>query len=146
MTAPYTTFADALVILVRGGEVLLAQRSGTGYADGMWNLPSGKLDEGETIGHAAIREAREEVGVRVAEADLDFVHLIHYRNRLGDARLGVFFAARRWIGEPYNAEPHKCSQVGWFPLDRLPAETYRYTAEGLAAFRRGVPFSAVGWA
>ena len=46
--APYTTIVDALLILVRDGRVLLAQRQGTGYADRMWNLPSGKLEEAET--------------------------------------------------------------------------------------------------
>ncbi|WP_067480132.1 hypothetical protein [Actinomadura hibisca] len=45
-------------------------------------------------------------------------HLIHYRNHLGNARMGPFFHAQRWDGEPYNAEPHKCSQIAWWPLDR----------------------------
>ncbi|MDL4770700.1 NUDIX hydrolase [Actinomadura xylanilytica] len=143
--APYTSIVDALLILVRDGKVLLAQREGTGYADGCWNLPSGKLEADETITHAAVREGREEIGVHIAESDLGFAHLIHYRNRLGDARVGVFFAARQWKGEPYNAEPHKCSAIGWFPLEALPEGTYPYTVEGLAAYRRGVPFSTVGW-
>ncbi|MBO2464490.1 NUDIX hydrolase [Actinomadura violacea] len=125
--------------------MLLAQRSGTGYADGWWNLPSGKLEADETVAEAAIREGFEEIGVELAEGDLEFVHLIHYRNHLGDARLGVFFAVKHWKGEPYNAEPHKCSAVEWFPLDDFPANTYPYTVEGLAAYRRGVPFNAVGW-
>ncbi|WP_245679203.1 NUDIX hydrolase [Actinomadura hibisca] len=136
---------DALLILIRDGHVLLAQRAGTGYADGRWNLPSGKLEAGETIAQAAIREAHEEIGVRIAEHDLRFAHLIHYRNHLGNARMGTFFEVRRWDGEPCNAEPHKCSQIAWWPLDRLPAATYPYTAEGLAAFQRQKPFSAVGW-
>jgi 8-oxo-dGTP diphosphatase len=136
---------DALLILVRDGKVLLAQRAGTGYADGCWNLPSGKLEEGETITHAAVREGLEEIGVHLAEDGLEFAHLIHYRNHLGNARIGVFFAVSQWKGEPYNAEPHKCSAIEWFPLGELPEGTYPYTAEGLAAYRRGVQFSNVGW-
>ncbi|MFP3965165.1 NUDIX domain-containing protein [Actinomadura fulvescens] len=93
--------------------------------------------------HAAVREALEEIGVHLAEDDLEFVHLIHYRNHLGHARLGVFFTARNWKGEPRNAEPCKCSAVRWFPLDDLPASTYPYTVQGLAAYRRGIPFNAV---
>lgn len=142
---PYTSVVDALVILVRDDRVLLAQRQGTGYADGWWNLPSGKLEEGETIAQAAIREANEEIGIAIAEADLRFVHLIHYRNHLGHARIGVFFQPLSWDGVPYNAEPHKCAEIRWWPLDRLPPETYLYTAEGLAAYRRGEPISTVGW-
>lgn len=142
---PYRSIVDALLILVRGNEVLLAQRQGTGYADGAWNLPSGKLEDGETVLQAAQREGLEEIGIHTTENDLDFVHLIHYRNASGDARIGVFFQVRDWQGEPYNAEPHKCAQVKWCPLDRLPPNTYPYTASGIQAYQRGAPFSAVGW-
>jgi hypothetical protein len=31
---------DVLIILTNGDHVLLALRSGTGYADDQWNLPS----------------------------------------------------------------------------------------------------------
>ncbi|MCA1675506.1 MAG: NUDIX domain-containing protein, partial [Actinobacteria bacterium] len=46
---PYTSFVDVLLLLVREDHVLLAQRHNTGYADGQWNLPSGKLNEGEDL-------------------------------------------------------------------------------------------------
>ncbi|MEV4253372.1 NUDIX domain-containing protein [Spirillospora sp. NPDC049652] len=143
--APYSTIMDALVILIRDDRVLLAQRAGTGFADGQWNLPSGKLERGESITRAAVREAREEIGVHIAEQDVEFVHLLHYRNVTGHARMGTFFLVKRWQGEPHNAEPHKCSGVGWFPLDRLPDPTYPSTAHGLAAYRRGDRHSDVGW-
>ena len=51
---PYRSIVDALLILIRGNDVLLAQRQGTGYADGDWNLPSGKLEDGETVLQAAL--------------------------------------------------------------------------------------------
>jgi mutator protein MutT len=143
--APYRTIVDALLILVRDGRVLLAQRQGTGYADGAWNLPSGKLEAGETVSQAAVREGLEEIGIHTEEAHLRFVHLIHYRNHLGDARIGVFFEVQQWDSEPYNAEPDKCARIAWYPLDRLPEDTYTYTAEGLAAYVRGDHFSNVGW-
>jgi mutator protein MutT len=139
----YRTIVDAMLILVREGEVLLAQRQGTGYADGQWNVPSGHLEEGETIEQAVIREAREEIGITLTGGNLRFVHLCHFRNPEGQARIGVFFEAQTWNGEPTNAEPHKCAQIAWFPLDQLPAGTYPYTAEGIKHYREGVPYSAV---
>ena len=142
---PYRSIVDALIILVRDEQILLARRQGTGYADGAWNLPSGKLEDGETVSHAAVREALEEIGIRTTVDDLRFVHLIHYRNAQGHARIGVFFQALSWAGEPYNAEPHKCDQIAWWPLDQLPAETYPYTAEGIKAYLRGEQYSIVGW-
>jgi 8-oxo-dGTP diphosphatase len=142
---PYTSFVDVLLILVRDGEVLLAQRDGTGYADGDWNLPSGKLELGEDLVAAIIREAREEIGVEVERDDLEMVTSVHYLNPEGDARVGFFFRARSWRGEPYNAEPHKCSQIAWFPMDELPGNTVPYTHAGVELFRRGEPFGLQGW-
>ena len=142
---PYRSIVDALLILIRDEHVLLAQRQGTGYADGAWNLPSGKLESDETVSQAAVREGFEEIGIKITEPDLQFAHLIHYRNSRGDARIGVFFRVLDWRGEPYNAEPHKCSCIDWFPVSELPAQTYPYTAEGISAYVRGEPYSMVGW-
>ncbi|MEV0830163.1 NUDIX hydrolase [Nonomuraea rubra] len=125
--------------------MLLAQRQGTGYADGWWNLPSGHLEEGETIDQAVIREAREEIGITLQADALRFVHLCHFRNPEGQARMGTFFEARTWQGEPYNAEPHKCSRIAWFPFNQLPDQTYPYTAAGVAEYVRGSAYAAVGW-
>ncbi|RBQ20720.1 DNA mismatch repair protein MutT [Spongiactinospora rosea] len=141
----YRTIVDVMMILARDGHILLAQRRGTGYADGWWNLPSGHLEEGETIDQAAIREAREEVGIDVRPDDLRFVHVCHYRNPEGEGRVGVFFEAGSWDGEPRNAEPHKCARITWFPADRLPASTFPYTVAGVQAYIKGASYAAVGW-
>ncbi|MFD9947173.1 NUDIX domain-containing protein [Nonomuraea sp. NPDC059023] len=141
----YQTVVDAMIILVREGKVLLAQRQGTGYADGAWNLPSGHLEAGEPVHQGVIREAREEIGIGLEPDDVRFVHLCHYRNPEGQARIGVFFEARAWQGEPYNAEPHKCAQIAWFPLNDLPLETYPYTAAGVQEYASGSLYAAVGW-
>jgi 8-oxo-dGTP diphosphatase len=61
---PNTVVVDVMLILERDGLVLLADRSGTGYAAGALNLPSGKLEPGEDVVAAVIREAHEEVGTR----------------------------------------------------------------------------------
>lgn len=67
----YRTIVDAMLILVRGGEVLPAERQGTGYADGRWNVTSGHLEQGETIAQAVIREAREEIGITLVPQTCD---------------------------------------------------------------------------
>ncbi|WP_091450420.1 NUDIX hydrolase [Actinokineospora iranica] len=142
---PYTSFVDVLLLLVRDGHVLLARRHNTGYADGQWNLPSGKLEEGEDVVAAVIREAREEVAIDLDRGDLDMATSVHCRNPEGEARVGFFFHARQWRGEPGNAEPHKCSRIEWFPVDRLPADTVPYTRAGVEQFRRGERFGLHGW-
>jgi ADP-ribose pyrophosphatase YjhB (NUDIX family) len=138
----FRTFADVFLLLVLDGNVLLALRQNTGYADGQWNLPSGKVEPDEDLAAALRREAREEVGVEVIGTRLATV--VHHRAAGEEARLGFFFEATDWAGEPRNAEPGKCGGIGWYPLDALPAETVPYTAVGVELYRRGEPYSRHG--
>ncbi|MEV0347686.1 NUDIX domain-containing protein [Nonomuraea sp. NPDC050680] len=137
----FRAIVDVHVMLVRDGMVLLGKRAGTGYGDGQWHLPSGHLEPGESVVGAAIREAREEVGVTIRPEDLEFAHVMH---RAPD-RVGLFFVARKWAGEPYNAEPHKCAALAWRPLGRLPDDTIGYPAEAIARVLEEEPFALYGW-
>lgn len=137
---------DVHVLLVDADQLLLTRRRDADPAfDGLWHLPSGKLESGESVLDAAVREAREEVGVLVESGDLRHVHTIHVSGSGAEPRLGVFFEARRWGGEPANREPDKCSAVRWYPLDDLPDELIDYPATGIRAYRDGIPFSVRGW-
>ncbi|GAB2871620.1 NUDIX hydrolase [Streptomyces mayteni] len=136
---------DALIILERAGQVLLAERADTGYADGLLNLPSGKVEHGESVVAAAIREAREEVGVDLDPHALRIVHTMHYRTPEGAPRVGFFFATARWDGTPHNAEPHKCAGLFWHDPHRLPTTVVRYNALGIGHYLRGEPASVHGW-
>lgn len=138
------TIIDAHVLLIRGGEVLLTRRRGT-YGDGMWHLPSGKLDPGESLTAAAVREAAEEVGVGIDPGDLRHVHTLHATGSGQRPRLGIFFATERWTGEPRNREPDKCSGLGWFSLSALPEDVIPYPLAGIQAYRDGTPFGLFGW-
>ena len=100
----HRTVVDAHVIMVRGGRVLLSRRRGS-FGDGLWHLPSGKVDAGESLVQAAVREAWEEVGVRIDGNDLRHVHTLHATATGVEPRLGVFFEALAWHGEPENREP-----------------------------------------
>lgn len=137
---------DVHVLLIDEGNLLLTQRRDRNPSfDGLWHLPSGKLDAGESVVDAAAREAEEEVGVLMQPTDLRHVHTVHVNGSGPEARLGLFFEARRWIGEPTNREPEKCSAIRWFPLDALPTELIDYPAAGIHAYRTGTAFSTRGW-
>lgn len=133
------------LILRQQNKVLLLLRANTGFADGSWSVPGGCLDAGESLPEGAAREAREELGIVVDPADLAFAHLCHHADPDGQARIGVFFAADRWTGEPANAEPGKCDKIDWFGLDDLPDDVVTYIRTGIDAYRRGQPFSLDAW-
>ncbi|GLL02192.1 NUDIX domain-containing protein [Dactylosporangium matsuzakiense] len=148
MSAAPTHPVDVLLILARDDLVLLARRAGTGYADGQWNLPSGKVEFGEDAVSAVLREAAEEIGLQLDRSEARMVTAVHHRNTTGLARVGLVFAATHdpdRHGEPVNAEPHKCAEIAWFRADNLPAATYPYTAAAVDAWRAGEPLELSGW-
>ena len=131
------------LFLLREGQVLLLRRANTGYEDGNYSVPAGHLDGGEEVKAAAIREAYEEAGVRIDPADLRVVGVMHRRSN--DERVDFFLAASRWSGAITNAEPHKCDELAWFPLDQLPGNVIPYVRRALENVRRGVWFDSFGW-
>ncbi|WP_336159919.1 NUDIX domain-containing protein [Amycolatopsis sp. VC5-11] len=138
------TVIDVHVLLVRGDDLLLIRRRGD-YGGGMWHLPSGKLDPGESLPAAAARETAEEVGVYIEPAVLRHATTVHVADAGPVPRLGVFFEARSWTGEPYNREPDKCSAVEWFPLHNLPDKVIPYPLAGIRNYLDGDAFGLLGW-
>ncbi|EGJ08838.1 MULTISPECIES: NUDIX domain-containing protein [Rubrivivax] len=141
--ARFSLIPEVHLVLVHDGRVLLLQRANTGYADGLYSLVAGHVDGGEAARAAMAREALEEAGLVIAPEDLRLVHLIHRRS--DSERMSMFFAAERWQGEPENREPHKCSELDWYPLDALPAAMVPYVRHALACIAAGETYSEFGW-
>ncbi|EZP43535.1 ADP-ribose pyrophosphatase [Micrococcus luteus] len=112
------------VLLLRGPEVLLQRRQNTGYMDGFWVAgAAGHVEPGETARQAAVREAREELGVDVGAGDLELVTVMQRTDGAGlprEQRVDWFWTCREWAGEPQICEPEKTSDLRWFPLTGLP--------------------------
>jgi 8-oxo-dGTP diphosphatase len=105
------------VLLVRDGQVLLTRR----------------------------RDTNPDFDVLISPDDLRHVHTLHVRGSGPEPCLGLFFEAVRWLGEPTNREPEKCSAGGRFALDGLPDDVIGYPAAGIHAYRHGIPFGAKHW-
>ena len=59
---PDRPIAAILAVVVRDGHVLLVRRANPPDA-GLWGFPGGKIERGETLHDAALRELKEETGV-----------------------------------------------------------------------------------
>jgi len=55
--------AVVIAALVRDGEILLIRRRRGDYV-GLWGLPGGKIERGEHLSQAALREIAEETGIK----------------------------------------------------------------------------------
>lgn len=116
------TLRVVAALLVRDGLLFAARRSPGRREGGLWELPGGKVEAGESDREALTRELREELGVEVevgafmAEATHAYAHgsvtLVGYRCRLvaGEPLLRDHDAAR-WFSAGALHE------VTWAPAD-----------------------------
>ncbi|NYD42835.1 NUDIX domain-containing protein [Nocardioides panaciterrulae] len=97
--------------LVHEGRVLAARRTHPPEAAGRWELPGGKVEDGETRDAALVREIAEELGCRIV---LD--HWLDGAVRIGPRHRLLVALAHVVEGEP---RPHEHDLVRWLGPDEL---------------------------
>jgi 8-oxo-dGTP pyrophosphatase MutT (NUDIX family) len=112
----------ALLPVDEAGRLLLVQE--TGQDDG-WHVMGGAVDMGESPAEAAVREAREEMGVGVRLVRLIDVlggpdYEVRYPNGDRVAYVTAVYEARITEGSPAPSDG-ELSEVGWFHPAELPA-------------------------
>ena len=103
------------------GRVFLARRGPAARNEaGTWEFPGGEVRYGERLADAIRREILEEYGLDIEVTGQlgAFDHLLPDEH---EHWVSVTFLARPVGGEPVIREPDKCSEIGWFELDALPA-------------------------
>ena len=124
--------------IIRDGRVLVARRN-RGPAYGIWTLPGGVVEAGETLGEALVREIAEETGMTIEPVALAGHREVVQRDQTGkvERHFVILCFAARWIkGEPTLNE--ELAEANWLrPAEILPLKT----TEGLhdiiaAAFER----------
>ncbi|MFF4793196.1 NUDIX domain-containing protein [Streptomyces sp. NPDC001276] len=129
------------------GTVLLGLRHpDSEFAPSTWHVLAGHCEQESAI-TCLIREAREEAGLHIERQDVELVHVVHHIDRTGDRpRMGLFFRARTWTGEPGLREPDKCTQWKFWDPAALPDDLVPYTQVAIEGIRAGRSYSETGWA
>ena len=136
----FKVIVDVHLFLLRDGKILLGKRQNTGFSDGMYHMPAGHLEAGETFVTAILREAEEELGLQLNAQDIELAYVLHHHDRVG-----LFFTASNLQQEPKNMEPEKCAALTWFDLNALPDNIVAYAKCALDDFRAGKKFGVFGW-
>lgn len=114
------TVADAAII-DDAGRLLLIRRAD----NGLWALPGGGLDVGETPAEGAVREAREESGVASEPVALAGVWDSRLCGSATRHHLYHFVVLCRPLPEQPTgpaSHAHEVLEVGWFGAEELPAD------------------------
>lgn len=132
----YIGVGVGVAIFNDSGEVLLMKRGEKSKNEvGKWILIGGTVDFGETLREAAIRETREELAIEI-EIDEQLPAHDHVLPDENQHWVTNVFKAHIVTGTPTIQEPEKCSEIGWFSLDKLPSPIAKASQKALEYFRQ----------
>lgn len=107
------------VIVNEEGKVFLAKRGANVRNErGLWQIPGGGVEFGETLEDALKREVKEEHGI-----DIEIIKLLSVSNHIipGEKQHWVSpaFLCKIKGGTPQILEPDKCDEIRWFSIEEV---------------------------
>ena len=91
---------------------LLTRRAADTHLGGRWEFPGGKVEPGETVDAALVREIGEELGCAVQVGSL----LLTTRHAYPDVHVELHFFSARLVGEP---SPQLGQEMQWVARAQL---------------------------
>lgn len=135
--APVRPVVATIATVFRDGNVLLVRRANPPDV-GKWGFPGGKVDLGECLKDAAIRELFEETGVR-ATAQRVFTAVDafdHDENGVVRHHYVLVAVLCTWVsGEPIAGDD--ALEARWFPLHALEEEDLALSLDVAKVARQG---------
>lgn len=113
------------VVVIDNGRVLLVRHGeATEHVTGVYGLPGGRIEEGESLVAAAVRELQEEAGLLAREEDLVQLPTEYHatlQRKAGPENFWlVVFLVKRYQGEIILNDD---TTAEWVPLDMLTSYT-----------------------
>ena len=100
-------------------EVCLAMKK-RGFGIGRWNGVGGKVEDGESIKDATIREAKEEIGITASDLQKVGEIAFSFKFKPDYNQLVHIYITESWEGEPIESEE---MSPAWYKADELPYTT-----------------------
>jgi ADP-ribose pyrophosphatase YjhB (NUDIX family) len=140
---PARPILAASIAVFRDGKVLIATRTKP-PGDGVWSLPGGLVETGETLEEGALRELMEEVGVEARI--VAFNRHVQRIDRDDDGRIRHHFVVASFVGAWVAGEAQtgpEAGEVRWvdpLALDGLPTTPHlgRILARAADIFREAL--------
>ena len=126
--------AGVYLVFERGSKVLIVRYAPNVKNAGQYGVPGGHIESGEPASGAAIREAREQVGIHLRLAELRLAHVMHRASGADKPvdNIDFYFMVMNFPGEAVDRMPQTYDKVEWVAWNRLPQNTtpeVRYALE-----------------
>ena len=138
-------FLSAIYLIIKNeeGKILLQRRQGTKLWPGFLALPAGHIDEGENAYEAVVREAREELGIKIDIKNIIDTFVANRKNKSLMPYYDVYFEIDSYEGEIKIKEPEKCSELVWCDINNLPNDMIDFEIEAIKNNLNGIKFSVI---
>ena len=120
------------MIIIKDNKILLQKRKGSKLWPGYYALPAGHIDDGENQYDALVREAKEELDIKLDPKNIINTYVVLRRNYFEiDGKqlapyIDYYFDINQFEGIPKIMEEDKCDELIWAEINNLPEPFINY--------------------
>ncbi|AJE83099.1 MULTISPECIES: nucleotide triphosphate diphosphatase NUDT15 [Streptomyces] len=132
---PHAAVGVGVIVTDEEGRLLLGR-----HRSGVHELPGGKVEGGEPVAEAAVRELAEETGLVALAEDVEVLAML-LDEVGGVTRVTMAARVHRFTGRPFAAEPHLVSRWTWHAPEQLPSPLFVPSGQVLSTWRPDLPIA-----